>query len=103
MLHPILAAGAAPQSSLIQTIVMIAIFIAFGYLLIFRPEQKRRKAAQQMREAMKIGDKVTAMGMIGTIDLILDDTIVIKTYDGSKIEMLKGAISEIKGPNTSAK
>jgi len=46
---------------------------------------------------------VTAMGMIGTIDLILDDTIVIKTYDGSKIEMLKGAISEIKGPNTSAK
>ena len=35
------------------------------------------------------------MGIIGHITTVLDDTIIVKMYDGSKVEFLKGAGSEI--------
>ena len=45
---------------------------------------------------MKKGDRVTAMGIIGTIDQIKDKSVVIKNVDNSKIEVLKMAITEVQ-------
>ena len=78
-----------------QTMVMISIAFLFFYFLLMRPEQKRRKAMEEQRNALKKGDRVTAMGILGTIIRIQDQTVILKMYDGSKIEMLKGAISEV--------
>lgn len=51
---------------------------------------------EQQRGAMKKGDQVTAMGIVGTVDKIKDKTIVLKMVDGSsKIEVLKQAITEV--------
>jgi preprotein translocase subunit YajC len=36
------------------------------------------------------------MGIVGTVASINEQTIVIKTGEGSKIEMLKTAITEVK-------
>lgn len=83
------------QGAFWQTLIMIAIAIVFFYFILWRPEQKRRKAMEKKRSEMKKGDKVTAMGIVGTIDRIKDNTVVLKMVDGSKIEMLKGAISEV--------
>lgn len=89
-------ATAENQSSLWQTVIMIGIAIIFFYFILWRPEQKRRKEMERVRGQMKKGDKVTAMGIVGTIDRIKDTTVIVKMVDGSKIEMLKGAISEVK-------
>lgn len=78
-----------------QTFTMVAIAIVFFYFILWRPEQKRRKAMDEQRNAMKKGDKVTMMGIIGTIVRIEDQTVILKMYDGSKIQVLKGAISEV--------
>lgn len=78
-----------------QTLIMIAIAIVFFYFILWRPEQKRRKAVEKKRNEMKKGDRVTAMGIVGTIDQIKESTVVLKMVDGSKIEMLKGAISDV--------
>ncbi|MFC2049345.1 preprotein translocase subunit YajC [Chlamydiota bacterium] len=96
---PLMAEEAAParnQSSLWQTLIMIGIAIVFFYFILWRPEQKRRKAMEQKRGAMKKGDKITAMGIVGTIDRIKEQTVIVKMVDGSKIEFLKAAISEVK-------
>jgi preprotein translocase subunit YajC len=78
-----------------QTMIMIGIAIVFFYVMLWRPEQKRRKAMEEQRSSLKKGDRVTAMGMIGTIDKIQDQTVIVRMYDGAKIEFVKGAITEV--------
>lgn len=87
---------ARSQGSFLQTIIMIGIAIVFFYFILWRPEQKRRKAMEEKRSSMKKGDKITAMGIVGTIDRIKEQTVIVKMVDGAKIEFLKGAISEVK-------
>ena len=77
------------QSSFWQTLIMIAIAIVFFYFILWRPEQRRRKEMEKKRGSMKKGDKVTAMGIVGTIDRVKEQTVIIKMVDGAKIEFLK--------------
>jgi preprotein translocase subunit YajC len=99
-----LFAQEAPASSgggLTQTLIMIGVALVFFYFILWRPEHKRRKAAESMRSTIKKGDKVTAMAIIGTIDRINDQTVVLKMIDGAKVEMLKAAITDVQ-PSTEA-
>jgi preprotein translocase subunit YajC len=89
-------AAPSPQSGITSTLIMIGIALVFFYFILWRPEQKRRKAAEQMRSSLKKGDKVTAMGIVGKVDRILDQTIVLKMVDGAKIEVLKAAITDVQ-------
>jgi preprotein translocase subunit YajC len=86
----------AAGGGMTQMLLIIAMSIAFFYFILWRPEQKRRKAAEQMRSAMKKGDRVTAMGIVGRLDRIQEQTVVLKMIDGSKIEVLKGAITDVQ-------
>ncbi len=85
-----------------QTLIMIAIAIVFFYFILWRPEQKRRKSMEQKRSAMKKGDKVTAMGIVGTIDRVKEQTVIVKMVDGSKIEFVKAAITEVRAKDEGA-
>lgn len=84
-----------PAQTLWQTVIMIGIAVAFFYVILWRPEQKRRKAMEEQRSAMKKGDRVTAMGIIGTVVSIKEQTVILKMFDGSKIEFLKAAITDV--------
>lgn len=84
-----------PEQGIWQTLVMIAIAGLFFYLIILRPEQKRRKAFEDQKNALKKGDRVAAMGIIGTIVNINENTVILKMYDGTKLEFYKAAITEI--------
>lgn len=107
MTAPLLAAeeeqATRRQSSFWQTLIMIAIAIVFFYFILWRPEQRRRKEMEKKRGSMKKGDKVTAMGIVGTIDRIKEQTVIVKMVDGAKIEFLKAAISEVKPQEEGAK
>lgn len=89
-------AAPSPQNNMTQTLMMIGLALVFFYFILWRPEQKRRKAAEAMRGSMKKGDRVTAMGIIGTIDQIKEHTVVLKLIEGAKLEMLKAAITEVQ-------
>lgn len=78
-----------------QTLIMIAIALVFFYLILWRPEQKRRKAAEAQRNSLKKGDRVTAMGIVGTVVRVQEHTVIIKMFDGSKLEFLKAAITDV--------
>lgn len=86
----------SPGGSLTQTLIMIGIALVFFYFILWRPEQKRRKAAEEMRSSLKKGDRVTAMGIIGRVDKIQEHTVILKMVDGAKIEVLKGAITDVQ-------
>ncbi|MCB1073375.1 MAG: preprotein translocase subunit YajC [Chlamydiales bacterium] len=90
------AAPAGRQQSMWQTLMMIGIALVFFYMILWRPEQKRRKKMQQQRSSMQKGDRVTAMGIVGTLVRVEKDTVILKMIDGSKIEVLTAAISDVK-------
>ena len=78
-------------SSIIMLVAMLAIF----YFMLIRPENKRKKEAEQMRASVKTGDKITTIGgIIGTVVNVKEDKIVIETSaDQVRIEFAKWAIS----------
>lgn len=84
-----------------QMLIMLSIALAFFYLILWRPEQKRRKQLEEQRDSLKKGDKVTAMGILGTVHKVSEGTVILKMVDGNKIEFLRGAISEIHNANSS--
>lgn len=89
------AAEGPKEASMYQSFVMIGIAIVFFYFILWRPEQKRRKKMDNLRKSIKKGDRVTAMGIKATVDDVREKTVILKQYDGAKIEMLIAAISEI--------
>lgn len=84
-----------PYDASIQTLTMLAIALLFFYFILWRPEQKRRSEMDKQRSELKAGDRVTAMGIVGTVVRVQQNTVILKMYDGSKIEVLKGAISDV--------
>ncbi len=97
------SAVAGKEGGMSQTLIMIGVALVFFYFILWRPEQKRRKASEQQRNSMKVGDRVTAMGLIGTIARIQDNTIIVKMYDGSKVEILKAAITDVQAATEEGK
>ena len=89
-------AGVKKEGGLPQTLVILGMALVFFYFILWRPEQKRRKKMETQRSSMKIGDKITAMGIIGTLTQIQETSIVLKMFDGSKIEMLKNCITDVQ-------
>lgn len=80
-----------------EQIIMIVLMVAIFYFLLIRPENKRKKAADQMRSALKKGDKiVTIGGVMGTIVRVTDESIVLETSeDRVRVEFLKSAIGQV--------
>ena len=81
-----------------QPLILIAIGIVFFYFVLWRPEQKRRKSLERKQTEMKVGDTVIAMGFKGVVDSINEKTVILKLYDGAKIEVLRRAITDIEIP-----
>jgi len=78
-----------------ETIVMLVLMLAVFYFMLIRPENKRKKQAQEMRDSLKKGDKITTIGgIVGTIVKVNNDTIVIETSDDRvRMELTKWAVS----------
>lgn len=78
-----------------QTLIMIGIAFMFFYVILWRPEQKKRKALEAQRAGLQKGDRVVAMGIIGTVVRVNDQTVILKMFDGtSKLEVYKAAITD---------
>ena len=78
-----------------STIIMLVLMVAVFYFLLIRPENKRKKEAENMRSSVKNGDEITTIGgIIGTVVNVKDEKIVIETgADQVRIELAKWAIS----------
>ena len=79
------------------TILMIIVMLAIMYFMMIRPENKRKKKAQEMRDSLKKGDVITSIGgIVGRIVSVSKDTIVIETSDDRvRMELTKWAVSSV--------
>lgn len=75
-------------------IVYIVVIFAAMYFLMIRPQKKKQKAEQQMRENLQVGDEIVTIGGIyGRVISLKEDTIVIESVsDHSKITIARWAL-----------
>lgn len=86
---------------MVSMIIMIVALIAIFYFMMIRPENKKKKQAQEMRDSLAVGDEITTIGgIVGTICHVKENSIVIETgADRVRIEFMKWAIAN-KGAQT---
>ena len=78
-----------------STLFMLVMMIAIMYFVMIRPENKRKKEAEEMRSAVKKGDKVVTIGgIVGIVVDVKDNKFVMETgADQVRIEFEKWALS----------
>ena len=76
---------------LFPLLMMIVVF----YFMLIRPENKRKKEAEQLRNSLNEGDEITTIGgIVGTVVSVKDEKFVIETgADQVRIEFQKWALS----------
>ena len=76
-------------------LIMLLVMVAVMYFMIWRPESKRKKQAEEMRSSLKKGDQITTIGgIMGRIVYVTDETIVIETSDDRvRMELAKWSVS----------
>ena len=91
------ADGTATTGGMGSTVLMIVLMIAIFYFLMIRPENKRKKQAEEMRSSLQKGDWLTTIGGVyGRVVAITDRTVVIETSeDRVRVEFLKSAIGQV--------
>ena len=95
MVNFLTAADGAAAGGMMSTVVMMVAMFGIMYFMLIRPENKRKKEAEQMRSTVKKGDKITTIGgIVGTVVDVKENKIVIETSaDQVRLELEKWAIS----------
>ena len=93
MLNFLEATAAGPD--MMSTIIMMVVMLAVFYFMLIRPENKRKKEADEMRASLRVGDEIVTIGGIcGKIVDVKENKIVIETSaDRVRVEFVKDAIS----------
>ena len=88
------------MDSMILLVAMIAVF----YFIIIRPENKRKKQAETMRNSLKKGERITTIGgMVGRIVQVNDTTVVFETSeDRVRVEIAKWGIQSTESMEAAA-
>ncbi len=87
---------ADPAAGMGGSFLMLILMFVLMYFMLIRPENKRKKEAEQMRSSVKTGDNVTTIGGItGVIVDVKEDKFVLETgADRVRIEFAKFGLSE---------
>ncbi len=86
----ILQASSTGMSSLI----MFGMIFAVMYFFMIRPQIKKQKKEREYRSALQKGDDViTIGGVYGKITDVKEDAFIIEVHGGSKLKVLKTAVS----------
>jgi preprotein translocase subunit YajC len=79
---------------LMPFILMFAVF----YFLLIRPQQKRQRELRETIANLKAGDKIiTTGGIIGTVTVVRDNSLMIRSADKSILEVARTAVAALDG------
>jgi preprotein translocase subunit YajC len=79
--------------------ILLALFILAAYFLIIRPQQRRRKQAEQLQSSVGPGDEViTVAGLYGKVVDIDDKTVTLEVAPGVTNRYARQAIGQVVNP-----
>lgn len=77
-------------------IIYCLVIFAVIYLFMIRPNKKRMAEYQKMIDSLKVGNRVMAAGIYGTIKKIKEKTIDLEIAKGVVIEVNKNAVASVE-------
>lgn len=78
-----------PLMSFLPLVLIVVVF----YFFIIRPQMKRQKELKKFRESIAKGDKViTTGGIMGKINDVKEDHLVIEIADNVRIKVDKNSV-----------
>ncbi len=84
--------GGGPLGSILILVVFILIF----YFLLWRPQSKRAKEHRALVSDISIGDEImTNGGLVGKINRVNDDYVLLNVAEGVDIKMQRNAITRV--------
>lgn len=82
-----------------QFLPFILMFVVMYFFFIL-PKQREVKKTEEMRKALKKGDKVlTTAGIIGIVAHVEDHTLSLKTGDNVRLDFEKAAVIKLITPD----
>ena len=88
------ADGSAPP--ILQMLPLLALLGVF-YLVLFRPDQKRRREHEQMVAALKRGDRVViASGIHGRVTGVAEKTVTVEIARNVPVEVDRSGIQAVE-------
>ncbi len=90
-----MADAPSPWEAFALNMMLILILVFMFYVLLIMPQQKRFKKHREMLDTLRKGDKVvTAGGLVGKVDKILDgaDEVVVDLGNDVKVTALRSTI-----------
>ena len=78
-----------------ELLIMLLPMLAIFYFILIRPENNRKKEAEQLQNSLSNGDQITTIGgIVGTVVDVKEDKFVIETSaDRVRVEFCKWALS----------
>ncbi|ENW82666.1 preprotein translocase, YajC subunit [Acinetobacter sp. ANC 3929] len=90
------APAAAQGPSLMANILMIAVFIAIFYFLIWRPQAKRAKEHRSLIESLGVGSEIVfAGGLMGRITKLEGDFAVVELARGVDVKIQRASVISV--------
>lgn len=92
------------MNQLTVQVVILVVFIGAMYLLLIRPQKKKEKTIQNMRNSLQVGDEIVTIGGIcGKVVKTKEETIVVQVgADKVKFEMMRWSISSVTSSSKSS-
>jgi preprotein translocase subunit YajC len=89
-------AAASPQGSdTLMGMLPIVLMFVILYFLMIRPQMKKAKEHRQMVDALKTGDEVVAVGILGKITSVGDNYVTLEVAPNTQIQVQKGAVTTL--------
>lgn len=98
MLTSTATTGTSSTLGMLGMILPFALVLVVMYFLMIRPQKKKDKQTQDMRNSLEIGDNVTTIGgIVGRVVALKDDTIVLETgTERNKVRFKKWAVQDVE-------
>jgi len=86
----------APAQGQGSFFIMIAVFFAFMYFVLIRPQSKRAKEQRNLLTSLTKGDEVvTAGGLLGKITKISDNYLTLALNDSTEVSIQKSSVTNL--------
>ena len=88
--------AAAPESTMMPTMIMMGLMFVGFYFLMIRPQMKKQKEHRAMIEALAKGDEVvTAGGLLGKVSKMGEAYLSLELATGVEVQLQRSAIVQI--------
>ena len=89
-------AAATQQGSWWGMLLYCAVVFAIIYLFMVRPNKRRMAEYKKMLDGLKVGNRVLAAGIYGTIKKVNENSIEVEIAKGVVVEINKNAVANVE-------